>query len=259
MSHGHHSFAAEYSSMIYPDLSKSSKLFWALACSILLHILLAYFVPNISFDDIKKPDLLNIELVKKEAPPAPQPEVKPEPPPPEPVKPKLAEPKPIKQPKPIPVQETPIKTPEPVTPPQSAPPPQSEVIAVAPKPEAPPSPVPPAPVVTPPPPPPGPSEADLSDARHLYGQSLWGAIEKHKQYPKIAQMRGWQGEAVVELLLDGNGKLKSKKILTSSGYEVLDKQALNMVEKAAPYPTPPEILRGSSFSIRVPVPFKLQD
>lgn len=261
MSHGHHSLAAEYSSMIYPDLSKSSTLFWALACSILLHVFLAYFVPNISFDDIKKPDLLKIELVKKEVPPppAPQPEIKPEPPPPEPVKPKLPEPKPIKQPKPIPVQETPIKTPEPVAQPQSAPPPPTEVIAVAPKPDAPPSPVPPVPVVTPPPPPPGPSEADLDDARRLYGQSLWSAIERHKQYPKIAQMRGWQGEAVVELLLDGNGKLKSKKILTSSGHDVLDKQALDMVEKAAPYPVPPEVLRGSQFSIKVPVPFKLQD
>lgn len=263
MSNGTNFLASDYSGMAYPDLSKSSTLVLALACSVLLHVLLAYFVPNISFDAIKKPDLLKIELVKKEAPPpAPQPEVKPEPPPPEPVKPKLPEPKPIKQPKPIPVQETPIKTPEPIAQPQSAqPPPPTEVIAVAPKPDAPPSPVPPAPVVTPPPPPPppGPSEADLDDARRAYGQSLWSAIEKHKQYPRIAQMRGWQGEVVVELLLDGSGKLKSKKILSSSGHDVLDKQALEMVEKAAPYPVPPEILRSSQFSVKVPVPFKLQD
>jgi protein TonB len=87
---------------------------------------------------------------------------------------------------------------------------------------------------------------------------LWGRIAKYKQYPKIAQMRGWQGEVIVELLVDASGKLKSKKIISGSGYDVLDKQALNMIEKAAPFPAPPEVLRGSSFSITVPIPFKLE-
>ena len=70
-------------------------------------------------------------------------------------------------------------------------------------------------------------------------------------------MRNWQGEAIVELELDGSGKLKSKKISQSSGYEVLDKQALEMVEKALPFPAPPEALRGTSFTITVPVPFNI--
>lgn len=251
----------EYPGIVTSDLSKSSTIFWALVCSIFLHGFLAYYLPNISFDEVKKSEPLKIELVKKEAPP-PAPEPMPEPPPPEPVKPKLPEPKPIKQPKPLPIKEVPMKTPEPIAQPASPPPPpQTEVIAVTPKPEAPPSPVPPAPVVAPPPPPPppGPSEADLDDARNQYGHSLWSAIEKHKQYPRIAQMRGWQGEVIVELLLDGSGKLKSKKILSSSGHDVLDRQALDMVEKAAPFPLPPEVLRGNQFSIKVPVPFKLQD
>jgi periplasmic protein TonB len=32
-----------------------------------------------------------------------------------------------------------------------------------------------------------------------------------------------------------------------------------MVEKAAPFPAPPEALRGSNFSIKVPIPFKLEE
>ena len=52
--------------------------------------------------------------------------------------------------------------------------------------------------------------------------------------------------------------LKSKKIIQSSGHEVLDKQALDMVEKALPFPAPPEVLRGSSFSVKVPIAFKLE-
>jgi len=142
-----------------------------------------------------------------------------------------------------------------------APPPpvQTEVLAVAPKLEAPPSPVPPVPVVIPEAQKPVVvSPADMSAALNGYNSALWGKIGRYKQYPKIAQMRGWQGEVIVELILDGNGKLKSKKILTSSGYDVLDKQALEMIEKAAPFPSPPEVLRASTFSITVPIPFKLE-
>lgn len=216
----------------------------------LLHGLLAMVIPNLKFDETKTPDTLQIELVKK---PEPPPVV--EPPPPEPVKPKV-EPKlqPIAKPLPKPtvVKNEPVEQSPP-------PPPPTEVIAVAPKVDVPPSPVPPAPVVVPEPPrPPAPSQADMDEARGKYGNALWGAISKEKKYPKIAQMRGWQGEAKVELLLDGSGKLKSKKIIQSSGYDILDKQALEMVEKAAPYPIPPEILRDSNFTITVPIPFKLE-
>ena len=136
---------------------------------------------------------------------------------------------------------------------------QTEVLAVAPKVDALPSPVPPVPIMVPEPPKLiVPSQAEINAALNGYNSALWGKIGKYKQYPKIAQMRGWQGEVIVELLLDGNGKLKSKKILTSSGYEVLDKQALEMIDKAAPFPSPPEALRASSFSITVPIPFRLE-
>lgn len=220
----------------------------------LLHLCLALIIPNLSFDEIKKPEVLEVALVKK---PEPPPVAQPEPIvlPPEPVKPKVITEKPAVKPKPLPVPTQEVNN-APV--PDTPPPPPTAVIAVAPTPEAPPSPVPPVPIVTPPPPP-SPSQADIDDARGRYGNALWGAIEKHKQYPRIAQMRGWQGEVVLELLLDGNGKLKSKKVLASSGYEALDKQALDMVEKAAPFPTPPEALRGNNFTIKVPIPFKLEN
>lgn len=223
----------------------------AITCSLLIHGLLIAVLPNIQFDPIKTPDTLKIELVKKVEPP---PTAKPEPlPEPEPVKP-TTEPKPQLLPKPTPA---PTAVKNEVT--HSPPPPPTEVIAVAPKPEAASSPMPPAPVVAPEAPkPPVVSQADMDEARDKYRSSLWSAISKEKKYPKVAQLRGWQGEAVVELLVDSNGKLKAKKIIQSSGYDVLDKQALEMVEKAAPYPTPPEVLRGDSFTVTLSIPFTLK-
>lgn len=118
------------------------------------------------------------------------------------------------------------------------------------------------PTFTAPPPPPeppkGPSQADIDDARNRYGGLLSREIARHKQYPRIAQMRGWQGEATIELRIDGNGNLLSSRIVTSSGHDVLDKQGLEMVRKASPFPPPPEALRGRNFEILVPVSFKLE-
>lgn len=234
--------------------SSNKTLAWAIIGSMLLHALLVAVIPNIKFDEIKEPEILNVDFVKLPEPPPPAPEpVQPEP---ETVKPKI-EPKIKPEPKPVtkPVPTVAAEPPQPVSEPPPVQP--TEVIAVAPKPTpAPPVQTVPVPVVQEPPP--AINQADYEDARNKYGNSLWGAISKHKKYPKIAAMRNWQGEAIVELELDGNGKLKSKKIVQSSGHDVLDKQALEMVEKALPFPAPPEALRGNSFTITVPIPFKLE-
>jgi protein TonB len=238
-------------------------LIWAIAYSILFHGLLVLIIPNLKFDSAKKIDFIEIQLSEK----------KPEPPPvilPEPIKPLPTAIKPKLESKTVPVAKIPpVPTVEKntdvnndvVTQPQpSITKQQPEVIAVAPKVDAPPPSVAIAqPEVAPEQSKPtGPSQTDIDVARGRYGNSLWSAIEKHKNYPRIAQMRGWQGDVIVELLLDGNGKLKSKKVIQSSGYDSLDKQALEMADKASPFPAPPEVLRGSIFSIKVPIPFKLE-
>ncbi len=71
-------------------------------------------------------------------------------------------------------------------------------------------------------------------------------------------MRGWQGIVRVELQIDATGNVTSTTIAESSGFEILDKQALEMVRKASPLPLPPESLRGKEFTIVVPVSFKLE-
>lgn len=221
----------------------------------LLHVLLVVVLPNFKFDITKdKPQPLTVEIMQP-TPPAPvaMPEqvLEPEPIKPEPIKkPKLitepVKPIPKKSPEPAPIQEA---SPEPT----AEPPPN--VITASPKVDAP-------PVITAPPPEPPkkvePNENDLSDARAQYGSTLGRAIAKHKSYPKIAQMRGWQGECLLDLKIDSSGNVLSTNIKQSSGYESLDNQALEMVRKASPFPAPPEALRGRSFNITVPVSFKLE-
>ena len=218
---------------------------WALIGSLMLHAFIALVLPNLAMNAPKQEPLV-VELVQQAPPPPPPP---PEPPKPEPIKPK-PQIKPVVKPVVMPTE---IKN-DPTPPP----PPPPEVIAAAPQVEAPPPKTPPVAIVPREPAKPVVVPVDTTEVRDNYDNALWSAIVKHKQYPRIAQMRGWQGEAIVELQIDGNGKLKSKKIIQSSGHEVLDKQALDMVEKALPFPAPPEVLRGSSFSVKVPIAFKLE-
>jgi protein TonB len=117
--------------------------------------------------------------------------------------------------------------------------------------------------------PPAPAEAiskipnvvpqeQVTQSIESYSSLLANAIAKYKQYPKIAQMRGWQGTVIADLEIDSKGSVISVKIKKSSTYEVLDNEALEMIKKASPFPAPPDNLRGKNFNVLVPISFKLE-
>jgi protein TonB len=227
----------------------------ALLASLALHTFVLVAMPGWEIKPNKISELLTVEL-QHSSPPMPLPPT--EPPKPAPEKPRetpkklLSTPKPILAPQPLPRMETPL--PEPVRPVEPTP----QVIAAAPKlGEPPPTFV--APVPLPEPPKPKiPTDQDVDAAKGNYGSLLSREFAKHKQYPRIAQMRGWQGTTKVELHIDAVGNITSSSVSETSGFEVLDKQALEMVRKASPLPLPPETLRGREFAIIVPVVFRLE-
>ena len=231
---------------------------WAIVASILLHVLLAVALPSFNFDSVKKiPQVLKVELL---APKVPEPvqEIMPEPAKPEPIK-QVVKAEPVTKPITKKVEAlSPVK--EEYTPPPTAViDTEPKVIAVEPKADSP-TPVETTPVVAEPviKAKPEVSQVDIDNAIGEYGSVLGRAIAKYKSYPKIAQMRGWQGECLLDIRMDGNGNVISAKVRDSSGHEALDNQALEMVRKASPLPTPPEALRSRTFNITIPVSFKLE-
>jgi len=227
-----------------------------LAFSLGLHALLLLSLPNLLQIKKQLPTILQVEMTTMQAAaPAQQPEPVSEPA--EKITPqKTITPKPAIKPasaKSLPTPEN-TDTSQQVDRSTEAPP----VISTAPKTEV-------APVVVVPPPPPeppkpvGPSQQDIDAARNQYGTELANALARYKQYPKIAQMRGYQGDVLVDVQMDSNGNVTSSKIHQSSGFESLDNQALEMVKKASPLPPPPALLRGRSFNVLVPVSFHLQE
>lgn len=92
-----------------------------------------------------------------------------------------------------------------------------------------------------------------------YGHALSQAIGRHQRYPRLAQMRGWQGTAMVALKFGSGNRLLGATLHKSSGREVLDEQALDMVRDAQPLPNPPERLRNRDFTVIVPIVFRLKE
>ena len=74
----------------------------------------------------------------------------------------------------------------------------------------------------------------------------------------LAKERGWEG--VVEIELRTSSLLQSPEIdlLRTSGYLLLDTQALEMVTRAVRVTPIPEGLSGSDFSILLPIRFSLE-
>ncbi|MBI4698808.1 MAG: energy transducer TonB [Nitrospirae bacterium] len=76
------------------------------------------------------------------------------------------------------------------------------------------------------------------------------AIEKAKSYPLSARKRGIEGTVYVSFTVNPGGNPDDIKIITSSGFSILDNATLKIVRKAAPFP------RIDS-PVEVPVVFRL--
>lgn len=104
---------------------------------------------------------------------------------------------------------------------------------------------------------PGPVAAPDPQALAGYGSSVAGALAGHQRYPRIAQMRQWQGTTLLQLEISADGRLLEGRVLSSSGHDVLDRQALDMLRAAQPLPPPPATLAGRPLVVNVPVVFRL--
>jgi protein TonB len=64
-------------------------------------------------------------------------------------------------------------------------------------------------------------------------------IIKRIIYPERAREMGWQGKVKVSFVISSNGFVQDIRVLQSSGVEILDRNAVETVKKASPFPRPP--------------------
>ena len=224
-------------------------LHYAIAASVALHALMLFAFPDL-VDTARRaasipPQIIARLMEPEPEPPAPvpAPPVLPQPPtPPEKKKAPAAR-------KPAPVISTPQPVPAPSVP-APAPPP---VVAEAPAPQPAPPPV--AAVQSQPA---APAQPPESLSRDQYRLQLIDEARRHKRYPPLARENNWQGDVRVDVAVSANGR-PTVTLKGSSGYEVLDRQALEMFAQAARSVPVPPALRGKEFRLEVRAVYGLED
>jgi protein TonB len=222
---------------------------YALAASLALHALLLVAFPDLA-DTARRAASIPPQIIARLMEPEPAP--------------------------PVPVPAPPVQAPTPPVPPEKKKAPAAKKPApVISTPHPAPTPSVPAvadPVPAPPPPPlaamdpkpatpaaaPQPAQPPESLSRDQYRLQLIDEARRHKRYPPLARENNWQGDVRVDVAISANGR-PTVTLKGSSGYEVLDRQALDMFAQAARSIPVPPALRGKEFSFEVRAVYGLED
>jgi len=79
--------------------------------------------------------------------------------------------------------------------------------------------------------------------------------QQHLIYPKIAILLKQEGAVVVQFFLSKNGNVSELTIIKSSGFDLLDTTALNIIESASSsFPKPPRDMR-----VKIPIKFDIKN
>uniref|UniRef100_A0A7C4JSZ0 Energy transducer TonB n=1 Tax=Thermodesulfobacterium geofontis TaxID=1295609 RepID=A0A7C4JSZ0_9BACT len=80
-------------------------------------------------------------------------------------------------------------------------------------------------------------------------------IQNNITYPYIARKMGWEGKVLISFVLTKEGKISFLNIEKSSGYKVLDENAIDTIKKVSKYfPLPPLDVK-----IKIPISYKLHN
>jgi len=90
-----------------------------------------------------------------------------------------------------------------------------------------------------------------------YRLNLARASRLFREYPALARERGWEGEVVVVVATVAGVGRPRVSLSRSSGFELLDTQALAMVDQAVGIAVLPSTLKWRQFALTLPIHFNL--
>jgi len=90
-----------------------------------------------------------------------------------------------------------------------------------------------------------------------YNRWLKIKVESVLKYPELAAISGYQGTLFIKFDILKNGSLGDLEVLKSSGYKILDDEALRSIRASAPFQPLPDDWKMERYSIRAAVIFYL--
>ena len=104
-----------------------------------------------------------------------------------------------------------------------------------------------------------PKDEVSPDGVRQYRLNLAREARRFKRYPPLARQRGWEGVVVVVVNTVAGGTLPQVSLNQSSGFDLLDQEALELVLQAVHTATVPESLRNRQFGLTLPIHYRLDD
>jgi periplasmic protein TonB len=101
------------------------------------------------------------------------------------------------------------------------------------------------------------SELPAMAADEAYRRANFTAIRNSilgkLHYPQLARRRGWSGQVEISFTITPDGHVSDLHVLTSSGFSLLDDEALTAIRQTAPFSPPPQV----AASLTIPITFRL--
>jgi protein TonB len=94
-----------------------------------------------------------------------------------------------------------------------------------------------------------------SDALSNYRGIIQAQLMRHLHFPPDAKRNGQEGTAIVRFVIEPSGKVTRATLVRGTGVASLDREALALVHRAAPFPPPPS---ADGFRPTVPINFNIQ-
>jgi len=85
------------------------------------------------------------------------------------------------------------------------------------------------------------------------------AVCPRADYPEAAKREGHEGTIMVEVLVDEEGRPKSSRVLQSSGFPLLDRAAVDNIQRRCRFHPAKRGERRVETSIKIPIVFRLAD
>lgn len=96
------------------------------------------------------------------------------------------------------------------------------------------------------------------DPRLQWERDVLRHLEQQQRYPLAARERGLQDRVLMRIRIGRDGAVLSSKVTESRGYTPLDDEALALVQRASPLPSPPAAVDETALDFLVAIDFHIE-